>query len=106
MTDVNLARLHREMARWRILVTLQAGRPYPVNEHLLWTVVTDLRLPLTPKDIRSEMCYLEDKGFITIEGKDTARGWDAELTGQGVDVVEYTVPAPDGLGRPPLPARG
>ena len=104
--DANVARIHREMARWRILMTLQAGRPYPVSEHLLWTVIADLRLPMTQQDVRREMGYLEDKGLIAIAGKDTVKGWDGELTGLGVDVVEYTVPAPEGVGRPQLPARG
>lgn len=103
MSDVNIARIHREMARWRILMTVNASRPFPATEHLLWQVVGDLRLPLTPKDVRSEMSYLEDKGLISIAGRDTVKGWEAELTGDGVDVVEYTVAAPQGVGRPPLP---
>lgn len=101
--NIDLPRMHREMARWRILVALNASRPYPAAEHLLWQTVADLRLPLTPEDIRRELTYLEGKKLIAIANKDTARPWDAELTDQGVDVVEYTIPAPAGITRPPLP---
>lgn len=104
-SDVNLSRIHREMARWRIMVALNASRPVAASVHLLWQIVADLKLPLTVKDVRAELDYLEGKHLVSIDGRDTARDWEAELTATGIDVVEYTVPAPAGILRPPLPGQ-
>jgi predicted ArsR family transcriptional regulator len=104
MTDgLDIARIHREMTRWRILRTLDAGRPVAVSEQVLCQVVADLKLPVNRDDIRRELSYLEDKKLVAVENRDTNRPWEAELTAEGVDVVEYTVPAPHGVGRPARP---
>ncbi len=100
---VNLGRVQREMARWRILMALQVSSPIAVTEELLSAIVADLRLPITREGVRRELEYLEDKKLLTIANRDTARAWEAHLTAHGVDVVEYAVPSPDGIGRPPLP---
>lgn len=99
----NLARIHREMVRWRILKAAEVSSPIPVSEELLCAIVGDLKLPVNQDGIRRELEYLEDKKLITVANRNTARPWEAHLTALGVDVVEYTVPAPDGIGRPPLP---
>lgn len=100
---LDMARIHREMTRWRILRTLDAGRPVPVSEQLLCQVVADLKLPVDRNDIRRELAYLEGRELVTITNRDTSRPWEAALTAEGVDVVEYTVPAPQGISRPARP---
>lgn len=88
-----------EVLRWRILQTLDVGRPYPVPEDVIRATVSGEDMPATPKELRREMAYLEDRKLIIIAGKDTA-WWVAELTHHGVDVVEYTVECLPGIARP------
>jgi len=101
MSDaIDLARHQREEARWRILRVLDVGRPYPVVEQLIWRTLVDIKLPITPDGVRRELDYLESKQLITLSGREGGT-WLAELTGYGVDVVEYEVPTPAGIARPP-----
>lgn len=100
MNEINLDRARREEARWRILRVLDVGRPLPVAEGMIWRVLADIHLPITPEGVRRELAYLEDKGLIEIQGRDE-NNWMGELTGSGVDVVEYALPAPVGISRPP-----
>lgn len=92
-------KLQREEARWRILATLNAGRPTSVTETLLHRVCNDLQLPLSQLDIRRELDYLASRKLVSVNK--TQQVWLAELTYVGVDVVEYTVPCEPGIARPP-----
>jgi hypothetical protein len=96
---LNLAQKHREEARWRILRVLDAGRPIAVAESIVLQVLSDVRIPLGPSDLRRELHYLSDLGLIEIEDQE-AETWFARLSAPGVDVVEYTVKAPPGVARP------
>jgi hypothetical protein len=98
MSDLDKAR--REEARWRILGGLNAGRPYAVTESILFRLLHDVKLPLSPLDVRRELGYLEDRGLVKLADKD-GPVWSAELTRAGVDVVEYTVDCDPGIARPP-----
>ena len=99
MHEVDLEKARREETRWRALRALDAGRPLPVSETVLYRALADASLPLTPAALRRELDYLRDKGLIDLAGED-GPVWAAELTGQGVDVVEYAVAAPAGIARP------
>lgn len=99
MNDVDMERAVREEIRWRILRTLDAGRPSSVSETIILRTVQDTNLPATPHGLRRELDYLADRQLITISGKDSAT-WSAELTRVGVDVVEYTVACEPGIARP------
>jgi hypothetical protein len=100
MSDhVDFQQKQREEARWRILRTLDAGRPIGASEQLVWRVLTDLKIPFSINDVRREMAYLRDRGLIEIEGEDTDI-WFGKLTWHGTDVVEYTKPAEPGIARP------
>jgi DNA-binding transcriptional ArsR family regulator len=96
---MDLEQKQPEDARWRILRVLDAGRPIPVSENIVWRVLHDIRLPMSVSTVRREIDYLRDLGLVDVEGEDTET-WFAKLTAQGVDVVEYTVPAPAGVARP------
>jgi DNA-binding transcriptional ArsR family regulator len=96
---MDLEQKQREDARWRILRVLDAGRPIPVSENIVWRVLHDIRLPMSVSTVRREIDYLRDLGLVDVEGEDTET-WFAKLTAQGVDVVEYTIPAPAGVARP------
>jgi DNA-binding transcriptional ArsR family regulator len=100
MTEaMNLEQKQREEARWRILRVLDAGRPVGVSENIVWRVLGDIKLRLSPNAVRRELTYLRDLGLVKIENEDSEI-WFAELTAEGVDVVEYTVNAPPGVARP------
>ncbi|MGH7986938.1 MAG: hypothetical protein ACREQX_11715 [Candidatus Binataceae bacterium] len=95
----DLEQKQREEARWRMLRVLDAGRPIPVSENIIWRVLNDIKLPLPMTSVRRELDYLRKLGLAEIEDED-GENWYAKLTARGVDVVEYTVAAPPGVGRP------
>jgi hypothetical protein len=99
MNGVDLEQKQREEARWRTLRVLDAGRPIAVSENIVWRVLNDLRLTLSLNGLRRELDYLRTLDLVAIEGQDSGT-WYARLTGRGVDVVEYTIEAPPGIGRP------
>jgi len=88
-----------EVLRWRMLQALDVGRPYPVSEDLLMATVGGEDMPVTPRELRREMAYLEDRKLVVIGGKNTAC-WSAELSHHGIDVAEYTVECLPGIARP------
>ncbi|MBW7998492.1 MAG: hypothetical protein FVQ81_18350 [Candidatus Glassbacteria bacterium] len=100
MKGVDLEKARREETRWRILKALDAGRPHSVTEALLLSVLDDVHLSVTELELRRELDYLEDRGLVHIHGKDD-NDWQADLTRDGVDVVEYTVSVEPGIARPP-----
>lgn len=100
MITSQLERAEREMTRWRILYALNAGRPTSITEHLLLTVLCDIKLSATPASLRRELDYLEACELIEIE-RAPHNTWLAELTALGIQVVEYSVPCPPGIARPP-----
>lgn len=100
MHDPDIERAMREEARWRILRGLDAGRPYPVAETVLWRLLAgDLSLPVTPLMLRRELTYLEDRGLLEVFNRESAT-WSARLSRAGIDIVEYTVPCDPGIARP------
>jgi len=90
----------KEVLRWRIMQTLNVGRPYSVGEDTILATVAGDDMPITPLDLRREMHYLEDRKLVILSGKKSPV-WTAELTHYGVDVVEYTVDCFPGIARPP-----
>ncbi len=97
--EIDFEKAQREEARWRILRGLDAGRPRPVSETILFRLLQDIQLPLTPQHLRRELDYLEDRGLVRLLGQNTPT-WSAELTRHGVDVVEYTIECDPGIARP------
>lgn len=99
MHEVDLEKAQREETRWRIMRILDAGRPLAVSETVIFRALADASLPVSPNMLRRELDYLRDKGVLSLSGEDSPV-WNAELTGDGVDIVEYSVPAPAGIARP------
>lgn len=97
--EIDMERAQREEARWRILRALDAGRPTPVSETIIWRVLRDIKLSITAQGLRRELDYLRDRELITILNEDSPT-WSADLTRYGVDVVEYTVDCDPGIARP------
>jgi hypothetical protein len=99
MNGVDLEQKQREEARWRTLRVLDAGRPIAVSENIVWRILNDLRLSLSLSGLRRELDYLRTLGLLEIDGEQSGT-WYLRLTATGVDVVEYTIAAPPGVGRP------
>ncbi|HLW69386.1 MAG TPA: hypothetical protein VKS22_02070 [Candidatus Binataceae bacterium] len=96
---MDMGQRQREEARWRILRILDAGRPIGVGEEIILRVLDDLRLGLGPAGVRRELDYLSDLKLAEV-GQEDDGSWYAKLTADGVDLVEYTAPAPPGVARP------
>lgn len=99
MHEIDTAKHVREEARWRILRALDAGRPHPVAETVIFAAIADVQLPLSPHDVRRELDYLAAREMIHIVDRD-APTWLAGLTRVGIDFVEYTIAAEPGIARP------
>lgn len=97
--NLDIEKLQREEARWRILVGLKLGSPGLVSETILLRLVSDDDLNLSAKALRVQLDYLRDRGLIDIHNE---RGpvWTASLTRHGYDIVEYTVDCDPGIARP------
>ncbi len=96
---IDIEQRQREEARWRMLRVVDAGRPIAVSEQIIWRVLVDIKLSLSLVGVRRELQYLRDSGLLELEGEG-GETWFAKLTASGVDVVEYTFPAPAGVARP------
>jgi hypothetical protein len=95
----DLLQRQREEARWRILRVVDAGRPVPVSEQIVWRVLTDIKISFSLNQLRRELAYLRDLRLVELEGEETET-WFAKLTAEGVDVVEYNAKSPVGVARP------
>lgn len=100
METIDLQAAQREEARWRIMRTLDAGRPSPVSETLILHVLNDNKLHLSPGELRRQLDYLEHRELLKVLDRESPV-WSAELTRVGIDVVEYTCPCDPGIARPP-----
>ena len=99
MSEIDLEKAKIENLRWQILATLNAARPVGASEAIIMTAVRGVIPDITALSIRRELDYLEHRKLIKIFGQDTP-AWRAELTRDGVDVVEYTVECDPGIARP------
>lgn len=99
MMAIDLEKQKREQLRWLILETLNAARPIGANEGLILQTVNAVQHGVTALELRRELDYLAARGLAEVTGKTTPM-WHAELTRDGVDVVEYTVECDAGIARP------
>jgi len=97
---VSFEQARREEIRWRILRALDAGRPLPVAETLLFRVLFDVSLSLSAQELRRELDYLSKSKLVTLI-QNSGDPWLVELTEQGIECVEYSIPCPPGIARPP-----
>lgn len=96
---IDMQKSRRETLRWLILLTLNSARPIGAGELLVMEAVRQAQPDVTPREIRLELDYLRDRGLVKLEDGDVPQ-WFAELTRDGVDVVEYTVECDPGIARP------
>ena len=99
MAEIDFDKHQREVLRWRILKTAENAAPWAVAETLILSVVHGEGMQVTASSLRKEMRYLVKKGMAELHDDDKPV-WRLSLTAAGEDVVQYTIPAPEGIGRP------
>ena len=99
MSTLDMERAQREQIRWTVLDALNHGRPYPVAETLILSAIQGVPIRCTALDLRRELAYLEERGLLKTKQLEGAP-WTAQLTRDGVDVVEYTAAVEPGIARP------
>lgn len=96
---MDMEQTRRATVRWIVLVAINAGRPEAVAETLILSAVQSVPLECTALELRRELDYLEHRALVACRRPEGAP-WIMELTREGVDVVEYTVPCDAGIARP------
>lgn len=91
-----ISQLRRERGRWKIIRALQASRPIGAREEVVRTILSELCY--SGADLRRELEWMRDAGLVQIIAEDDG-AWSAKLTRDGIDIAEYSVPAPDGIRR-------
>lgn len=92
-------KIRRETIRWHILVCVNSGAPHPVAESLILSAIQSIPVECTALELRKQLDYLEDRKLLDLARHEGAP-WTAELTRNGVDFVEYNIPAEPGIARP------
>ena len=98
-SNLDMDRARRETIRWIALDALNHGRPYAVAEPLMLSAIQGVPVQCSALELRRELDYLEHRGLVTLNRIEGAP-WSAELTRDGVDVVEYTKAVEPGIARP------
>ena len=96
---IDMEKVRRESIRWHIMVALNSGRPEPVAEPLVLSVIQSIPIECTARELRRELDYLAERKLIEVKRLEGAP-WIAHLLRDGVDVVEYTVDCDPGIARP------
>ena len=103
MSDIQqLENARRKMIRYRILKILDAGRPLPVGEGLINTILIDADLSATQSEVRRALQYLQDKNYLEVEmpKRGVSVHWSARLLPTGVDYIENVSMEDPGIARP------
>lgn len=100
INPMQMAHLRRGAIRWHLLATINWVRPQPgMHTSGLLPVIQSVYADATEHEIRRELDYLEERQLVKIF-RDPLDYWTAELTRDGIDVVEYTVECDAGVSRP------
>lgn len=93
-----LERSLREALRWRVLEVLDVARPHWLAEVVLLAGFAVGWPGVTKEVLRRELDYLELRQLLSLNRSEP--DWQAKLTREGVDIVEYTVDCEPGIARP------
>lgn len=94
-----LLRARREGMRWNLLNALNRARPLGALDVLLLDVVRGIYPNATANELHNELDYLGRQRLVDVDRRPDGH-WHAQLTHEGVDVVEYTSHCPAGIARP------
>jgi DNA-binding HxlR family transcriptional regulator len=98
--QVDMEAAERELARWLILVALDASDYLGATETMLATALREALPMLSPQVLRHECRYLAERDLIRVT-QGEGRPWRACITAPGIDLVEYRGECPPGIARPP-----
>lgn len=98
MSNIDVQKFKLQEARWRILRVLDQVRPEGANDAMIVFALEGAAIRLDAAGVHRELSYLADKGLVKYDQTD--EGWYAKLTATGVEVVDYSIPAPTGIARP------
>ncbi|MEM9118489.1 MAG: hypothetical protein AAGD09_11470 [Cyanobacteria bacterium P01_F01_bin.56] len=88
-----IAQSRKEEIRWRALQTLDQVRPEKLSRALLRRTLSDrFALSTTVDELKTELDYLEGKGFVQPGTLNTYA-----LTADGVDIIEGSIEPPVGI---------
>jgi hypothetical protein len=76
--------------RGSVLKLLAYQHPAPLEMKEIHSLLDHLRLTITDEEMRSHVCYLKEKGFLTVEER-KAGGLQVEMvriTAVGLDVLD------------------
>lgn len=96
LSQVELER--RREIRWRLLKVTSTSGIIPLSETLAQRTLHDIQYALSVEDVRRVAIYMEQKGLIQIDR--SSLEWAFQVTGDGMDVAEYNLGCPAGVGRP------
>jgi hypothetical protein len=99
LIDIVNQEVRRRLIRWIVLDALNHGRPFPIAESIVLSVIRGLPMQCTALELRCELAYLEICGCLVLSRHEGAP-WTAELTRAGIDIADYTVEVEPGIARP------
>lgn len=87
------------LVRWFLIRAIEAARPDGVTEVLLHRVLNGSDLPITPRDVRREIDFLELAGLVDIDRDDDSL-WIVRPTHAGALFAQGCGPDVLGIDRP------
>ena len=100
-----LEQARKRMIRWRIMKTLDIGRPLPLGEGLIMECINDADLEMGITSLKRALQYLEGKGYINIKPVKIPGDHDHDeisLTSKGIDFVEGSIEDDPSITRPQI----
>lgn len=94
----DLTKIRREALRWLFLKNLRSDMRYVGTDLALLNVACGVYPDATLTEVRRELQYLSLAKLLTLAEKKNR--WLLQLTRDGVDIAEYTIDCPPGIGRP------
>lgn len=98
--ELDHPKTRREYLRWLLLLCLNAARPHGCSEMLVLVSVRGALADVRPDEIRAQLDYLDKRQLAKIDRSELRPHWIAELTREGIDVVEYSMDCEAGIARP------
>ncbi len=87
------------LLRWLMVRAIEASRPTPISERMLYRVLNGSDCPISPREVRREMDFLALRGLISIDQSDPDF-WEATTTADGALFAQGDGPEVPGIDRP------
>lgn len=88
-----------ESIRWMIMLALYSARPLGAYEELALHIIQVMCADTTAPEVRRELKYLANRKLVELRKEPSGR-WFANISREGIDVVEYAVDCDSGIARP------